>query len=392
MPEYDLNEIEAILDNFAGDVEKVRKAADKLSELSKYVFDKIREIKRELERLKRKYEKVVGEKVEVAPKDKNYGDIYLEATSILWGEILVAVKTNEEYDHRFFLDRLKIVVQNEDLIKIVMVNDYPTVEIRMNEIAGSLEDYANGVKKAREEFGVKARHAKTDWFWEEKYYGQARDGKPLPETREKHKKSLEDRRQRLINRYWETMNFRMDSVGKLAPFWELLDQGSIPMSSDRGGQPYPKGERTNFVDNARKKIQKLIKNAGGLRENEEEEVPDSARLQENIINTENMLKDYEEQLRKISDILDEAIEVEIDTEVYEEVSTRVFQYVDRVDRNKLQLFLNAVKTGDFSKMSVSADFKIDLTPPKIKGQPAPKRYRPRVTTVIREARRLGLYP
>ena len=387
MPEYDLNEIGAILDNFAGDVEKVRKAADKLAELRIYVFDKIKEIKRELEKLKRKYEKVAGEKVEVAPKDKKYGDIYLEASSILWGEILVAVKTNEEYDHAFFLDRLKIVVQNADLIKIVMVNDYPTVEIRMNEIAGSLEDYANGVKKAREEFGVKARHAKTDWFWEEKYYGQARDGKPLPETREKHKKSLEDRRQRLINRYGETMNFRMDSVGKLAPFWELLDQGSIPMSSDRGGEPYPKGERTNFVDNARKKIQKLIKNAGGLRENEEEEeVPDSARLQENILNTENMLKDYEEQLRRISDILDEATEIEIDTEVYEEVSSRVYKNIDRIDRNKLEIFLTSLKTGDFSKSRVTADFRIDLT------KRGAKRYRIGVTTAIREGRRLGLYP
>ena len=384
MQEYDLDEIGAILGNFAGDVEKVRKAADKLSELSKYVFDKIKEIKRELEKLKRKYEKVAGEKVEVAPKDKNYGDIYLEASSILWGEILIAVKTNEEYDHKFFLDRLKIVVQNEDLIKIVMINDYPTVEIRMNEIAGSLEDYARGVKKAREEFGVKARHAKTDWFWEEKYYGQAREAKPLPETRDTHKKSLEDRRTRLINRYWETMTFRMDSMGKLAPFWELLDQGSIPMSSDRGGQPYPKGERTNFVDNARKKIQKLVKGKGGLKE--EEEVPDSAKLQENILNTENMLKDYEEQLRKISDILDEATEVEIDTEVYEEVSSRVYKNIDRIDRNKLQIFLNSLKTGDFSESRVSADFRIDLS------KRGAKRYRIGVTTAIREGRRLGLYP
>jgi len=296
-----------------------------------------------------------------------------------------ATKINKEYDHPFFLKRLRIVADNPDLIKITKTpySGSAVVEIRMNEVAGSLEEYAQGVKKAREHFGVREYHGKTSWFWEEKYYGQAREARPLPQIRNKPRKNLQDKREALINKYWETMQFRMDSVGKIAPFWELLDQGAMPMSSDRGGRPYPEGVRTDFIYKARREIELWVDGKRSYHDYDyEEEVLEADTIRKNIANTEFELRRYEKEQEKLSKLLEDVQLVEIDTEIYDDISQRIDKNIDRVDKNKLNSLEIALRTGNFANIRVTKEGRVELT------RPGGKRYR---VGIRRAARILGGY-
>jgi len=405
MQDYNFYDIRDIIDNFAQDIARLNKSVEKVIEIDTFITRKIKEIRKEISRLEKDMieagnkvttiERTYTESRVVIPEQdvmgrgerENNAELYLKASKILMKHIEKAVKTNKEYDHPFFLRRLKIVVNNPDLIYITKLSKdhFSKVEIRMNEVAGSLEEYAQGIIKAREHFKVRDFHMKSDWFWEEKYYGQAREGRPLPETREKHRKSwnLQDKREGLINRYWETMQHRMDSVGRVAPFWELLDQGSIPMSSDRGGTPYPKGERTSFVRNAIWEIEDWINGKKHYTEQTyDEEVYERDIIQGNISNTEFELKRYEKEQEKLSKLLEEVQLVEIDTEIYDDISKRIDNNIDRVDKNKLNSLEIALRTGNFANIRVTKEGRVELT------RPGGKRYR---VGIRRAARILGGY-
>jgi len=403
MPDLDFYEIRGIIENFAADIARLNKSVEKVIEIDTFITRKIKDIRKELVKLEKDYIRA-GDKMIRVERDANYREegrpahavksegeremnqgLYIQASDILMKSIEAAVQVNEEYNHPFFLSRLKQVVYNPDTIRITKA-EYGriTVEIRMNEVAGSLEDYAQGVKKAREHFGVREPHSKTSWFWEEKYYGQAREARPLPQIRNKPRKSLEDKREALINKYWETMQFRMDSVGKIAPFWELLDQGSIPMSSDRGGTPYPQGVRTGFIQTAIWKIKDWIfgRKERMVEYKYDENVPEREIIQENIINTEYELKRYENEQEKLSKLLEDIQLVEIDTEIYDDISKRIDNNIDRVDKNKLNSLEIALRTGNFANIRVTKEGRVELT------RPGGKRYR---VGIRRAARILGGY-
>ena len=404
MPEYDLYDIRGIIRDFAGDIDRLKKSVEKVIEISKFVTEKIKSIRKQLAQLERDLGKA-GDKTTTVRRKGSYStiiepehplegegerdqniDIYEKATAILYRNIEAAAKINTEYNHPFFLKRLRIVADNPDLIHITKTpyTSYPVVKIRMNEVAGSLEDYANGVKKARERFGVREFHGKTNWFWEEKYYGQAREARALPQIREKPSKNLQDKRQELINKYWETLQFRMDSVGKIAPFWELLDQGSMPMSSDRGGRPYPEGVRTGFIQDSIREIELWVAGRRDYRDYDyEDEVLNSDIIKENIRNTEVMLSRYEKELENINNLLDEAELMEIDTEIYEDITRRIDKRIDDVDKTKLNTLDIGLKTGNFGNLRVTARNTIELTKPKVPGGPTPKRVRIGITRAYR---------
>ena len=403
MPDLDFYEIRGIIENFEADIARLNKSVEKVIEVDAFITKKIKDIKKELRSLEKDYvgagnnivkvEREANYREEGRPAHavKNEGEremnqnLYIQASDILMKTIEAAVQVNEEYNHPFFLNRLRQVAYNPDTIRITKYEYGRTVvEIRMNEVAGSLEDYAQGVKKAREHFGVREPHGKTSWFWEEKYYGQAREARPLPQIRNKPRKSLQDKREALINKYWETMQFRMDSVGKIAPFWELLDQGSIPMSSDRGGRPYPEGRKTDFIANAIWLIEDWIYGRKGrnVEYRYDENVPEREIIQENITNTENELKRYENEQEKLSKLLEDIQLVEIDTEIYDDISKRIDDNVDRVDKNKLNSLEIALRTGNFANIRVTKEGRVELT------RPGGKRYR---VSIRRALRILGGY-
>ena len=327
-----------------------------------------------------------GKDLTSSKKYEENQEIYFEASNIIWEQMQRAAKSGGgEYDHPYFLDRLKAVAYNPDLITITKVGKMFYVDLKMNEIAGSLEEYAQGVKAAREKFKVKAPHKMTSWFWQEKYYGQAREGRPLPAMKKRGKVSVEEKREKLINRYWETIQFRLDSSGKVAPFWELLDQGSIPMSSDRGEEPYPKGNTTNFVRTSILLIRSLLMGTlveapGRYSEDEGYYINVAEETQYNIDKVKEVIKSYETVLAEISVQVDR-VNNDIRPEVFAEVRERLEKYKERIDPNVLDLIQAALDSGDLSSLDIKSGYRINVS---VKGQ---KPYRPRIK---RAANLLGL--
>jgi hypothetical protein len=378
----DLGRISEYLNRISRGAIKLADTLEEFSELTRYVTDKIKYIRRELDRLERELGAAAKRKVSRpdTPEDTeeylyNINNLKIEATKILWKEILTAVAINKEYNHPFFLGRLERVARNPETIDITMSNSYPIVQIYMNEVAGSLEDYADGVKSAREHFKIRSPHRMSSWFWQEKYYGQARENRPLPGKRKK-RESAENKKEALINKYWETMQFRMDASGKIAPFWELLDKGAIPMSSDWGGQPYPRGIATDFVNRAIEEITHFIKNPEEKKEKKDEGLSDAEIIRENIRNTEIGLAEYEDALRELEELADEASSfTEEEEEAYDRLSDRIERNMDRVDRTKLANVEIALKTKDFSRISITGELRVELS------RRGEKRYRPSLREV-----------
>jgi hypothetical protein len=138
----------------------------------------------------------------------------------------------------------------------------------LNKTAGSLEDWANGVRGYREYLA--ARRSSTlggrsprpssflgSWFWAEKIYGSGAEGTRVSRRRY-NRKTQEyetiDVSDQFSSLWSETIAGRLSISGKLAPWWELLDKGSLftRLSSDLSprGEPYPVQAATHFVNSA----------------------------------------------------------------------------------------------------------------------------------------------
>jgi hypothetical protein len=225
---------------------------------------------REYARLSAKYDRLSDEveKVEKEPEKVSSGDALektiLEAPNILMQEIRLAAKINTEFNKPFFIDRLKKAVYTEGTFTIFQFkNGNLKVKINLNDTAGSLSDYGSGIKKVREELGTHSGADIASKFWSEKYYGAAREGKPAKVWRGKGaNRKQEDKSAQFAWKYWDTMRRRMDAAGKIAPFWQILDKGTIPIPNAKrkggSGTVYPTNDATDFTGKAQRKIKEFF--------------------------------------------------------------------------------------------------------------------------------------
>lgn len=140
-----------------------------------------------------------------------------------------AAATSEEYAYDQFLSPLLEVADDPNLYKTKFVgagwNTRLEVELAMDEIAGTLEDYAEGVELARAALNVKEDRdpVRASELWRDRFY----KGK----------------------RYYTTINLRLAATVGKAPFWSLLNNGNknVNMMSDIGGTAYPDVAPTYFV-------------------------------------------------------------------------------------------------------------------------------------------------
>jgi prefoldin subunit 5 len=225
---------------------------------------------REYARLSAKYDRLSTEveKVEKEPEKVSSGDALektlLKAPEILMKEINLAVKKNPEFNNPFFIDRLRKAAYTEGTFTIFQFkNSNLKVKLNLNETFGSLADYGNGIKKVREELGTRTGADISSHFWSEKYYGAAREGKAVKVRRGKGKDRKEvDQSAKFAWKYWNTMRRRMDAAGRIAPFWELLDKGMMPIpnAKRKGGEgiAYPINEATDFTGKTQRKIKEFF--------------------------------------------------------------------------------------------------------------------------------------
>jgi hypothetical protein len=148
-----------------------------------------------------------------------------------------ALEQTEEFNSSMFKADLLAAVRDPDTYRIKPTSNNKDVEvdIDLNRTAGSLEDYAKGVKYAREHFKGTMDAQSASNFWALFLYGAAREGKRIVTKRGK------DRTEYHVALYERTIALRKMGSAKLAPWWGLVEWGNtdIDLESDRGGEPYP---------------------------------------------------------------------------------------------------------------------------------------------------------
>ena len=155
---------------------------------------------------------------------------------MLMSSIDRATETNDEFAKSAYKSQLYKVAANKDIYKLFKVgegwNSALNPQIVFEEEAGTLSDWAKGIELYREQLGVETRDGrsragfKATVWWIENVFGT----------------SLETR----------TIYGRIQSSGRVAPFWQILNNGSQPLTSDRRDgsfNPLP-ASPTDFIGDA----------------------------------------------------------------------------------------------------------------------------------------------
>lgn len=241
-------------------------------------------------------------------------------------ELTSALARNKEFDYQIYKDSLMRVARDDSLIRIITTGarftTRATIMIDMNRVAGSLADWATGITKAREALSGKIRPRNYDpvrasEYWREKVY--------------KAKESS--------SRYQRTIQLRLVYATTPAPFWQILDQGTTRLDSDRGGTAYPLNRPTNFVRSVQKELETFF--AEIMDDEENYYYERTGNLQAEI----DMAYSYITSLRKLV----EEPEIYYDPIDYEwaEMMEREFShYKGRVDELKLDKIVKDIQAGN----------------------------------------------
>ena len=163
-----------------------------------------------------------------------------QAPSIYAERVADAVKKADEYAYDQFLSPLLDVGFEKELYEIIPTgvgwNRTILVRLKMNEIAGDINDYAKAVEATRDSLNVKEGRDPelASKIWRTKIYKGPR--------------------------YFTTIKSRLSNTSKPAPFWSLLNDGSknVSMSSDIEGTAYPSKGGHHFVTQTESKIKKFF--------------------------------------------------------------------------------------------------------------------------------------
>lgn len=168
-------------------------------------------------------------------------DFALENAKLIYAEqVRDATSIATEYAFDSFLQPLLRVGDNKELYKFTQIGSgwgrSISVELDMDTVAGTIEDYAQAVESVREEFGVKDGRDPdlASKIWRQKIYGKGP--------------------------YYKTIKARLSASTEAAPFWSLLNYGNknVSMSSDIGGSPYPSRGGHHFVEKSESAIKELF--------------------------------------------------------------------------------------------------------------------------------------
>src|SRR5690349_13985536 len=160
---------------------------------------------------------------------------------ILQRAIDKATDTSDEFSKPWYKEALANVAQEPDIYRIVPYGSgwgmRISVIIGFDEAAGTISDWAHGITGYRDELGVR--------------YGSEGTNRGLKATNYWYRKVYKNAG--LAN---ETFQNRLSYAGKPAPFWQILNSGSISLPSDRKDgsfNPVPSAP-TDFIGEAEERI------------------------------------------------------------------------------------------------------------------------------------------
>lgn len=274
---------------------------------------------------------------------------------ILQSEIDKATQENEEFSKAYYKTSLFQVADDPDIYRIVPYgsgwNTRVSVIIGFEEVAGTISDWAHGIVGYRDELGVRVgsegsnRGLKATNYWFKRVYQNDQLAQ-------------------------ETFDNRLSYTGRPAPFWQLLNSGSLNMPSDRKDgsfNPIPSAP-TDFIGHAEERIANHFRNV--LLDEKERWEAETRTLEREIDNANELLNDIATLINNLK------ADENLDRFIIEELSTRsksgdIKQYTDE---HKLREAVKKARAGeDFNKT------RIELTAKNAEG----RRVRPRVQTLIR---------
>jgi len=194
-----------------------------------------------------------------------------------------AIETNIEFSDRTYKIHLYAVANNKDIYKYLVTGaGWGTnldLQIVYEEVAGDLDDWAEGISNYREavlktkglDDDTKGEKA-TDW-WYDNVYGFDLEGKTI------------------------SGRLSVTPHGK-APFWRILNSGSVELASDRPGgyNPVP-ASPTDFIGTAERTIEKDFLKF--MREAQEKRFQESKEIQEIVDEHQAKRDEYSSEVEKI---------------------------------------------------------------------------------------------
>ncbi len=252
-------------------------------------------------------------------------EVAKNAKDVLQGAMLEAVRDNHEFDWPTYRRALFLAAADEDTYKVYNLggsgwNKRLTFTINLDASAGRLEAWARGVKAYRKDLKVKV---------------------PRKGSKKREISALSASRawggifgsRSANNTFQKTIRARLNYSGATAPFWQLLDKGVVPMSSDRGGFPTPRGEPTNFVHEAQQTMEEFMRN---LLKNER-------NLYEKLfVDYNRFLNEAEVQLDRLNDMVDK---IKLDLQVINRLESEFRDVLKYIDSTKLEKAVQLIREG-----------------------------------------------
>jgi hypothetical protein len=178
-----------------------------------------------------------------------------------------------------------------------------TPRIDFDTVAGTLNDYARGIIAVRNKKDVRTGEKDsgrgllaTNW-WFSNVYG--------------------------TTRYTSTVQRRISASSKTAPFWSLINHGSVGMASDRGDgsfNPLPtKG--ANFIEPAQDKLRKSFNNV--FNSEKEKWISEAKLLAKEIKETESVRDELSNYARNLS------TDFRKNKQLFDSLSPKIRKYVDK---------------------------------------------------------------
>lgn len=349
-----------------------------VQEFSKNILKVIPKVERIRERIEKIYLKL-REALTTLEADKDMAasqDAIMEArdsaNNILTDEMLKAVALNSEFNDPLFVDKLMVATMTPGVVDLIPEGKTLFVDIKLDEVAGTLEDYAQGIEKVRSELAANAspgfKHGNgkkpvtpanmASYFWQEKLYLPARAGQPV--TRRKYNQKTKeyenvDVAEEQIRKYWDTMKKRIQYSGKLAPFWEIIDKGTVAFEAvtQGAGTEFPTNAETDFTGKTVTRLQKLYK----------ETYNDSIEIIERDIS------DLRNRILELGTVLDEANSIiekleETNIDIAELLFEQLGERLEYADREKVDKLIEDLRAGRWESIRTTSEDRIELTGPK----------------------------
>lgn len=317
----------------------------KSTESASTLIKKLEEEKIKVEKYIAQYEEELINLKKIIEDRKNKGNAYynrvfddaaydtsLAAPEILQKTIVEAAQSAPEYLDPILLRPLLEVATYLNIFNIrenrAGINSTITCEINFEEQAGDLEDWAQAVKDVRQQLGSPQKNpSSASAYWRTKVYH-----KSWPS-----------------GSYEETIGMRLQSAGKLAPYWQLLNDGnSIRMSSDWGGTAYPTNGPTRFIQEAEGRVENYFFDAFHRRLGRaDQQNKDDKNLIEKFRAALKKLYDY---AKKIDDLINELNNLNWETPYFIDTGTRRLTSVlesegKSVDINKVVKAIQDIISG-----------------------------------------------